>query len=80
MSSTENHLVVVMSVTYAYELAVLRQELEHAGIESFLKDELTVQVNPFLSNAIGGVKLQVRERDLPRTLEILKEGGYLETQ
>ena len=29
------------------------------------------------TSAIGGVKLQVLERDLNRTIEILKETGYV---
>jgi ssDNA-binding Zn-finger/Zn-ribbon topoisomerase 1 len=32
--------------------------------------------NVFISNAIGGVKLQVRENDLNHALEIMKEAGY----
>lgn len=41
-----------------------------------MKDELIAQVNPFYSNAVGGVKLQVKESDLELALEILNEGGY----
>jgi DNA-directed RNA polymerase subunit RPC12/RpoP len=51
--------------------------LESEGITCFVKDELTVQVHPFISNAIGGVKLQVKESDLSQTIEILKETGYI---
>ena len=42
------------------------------------QDELTVQVNPFYSNAIGGIKLQVLSSDLSRAIEILKEAGHIE--
>lgn len=31
------------------------------GIECYLKDEFTVTIDPLLSNAIGGIKLVVRE-------------------
>jgi hypothetical protein len=67
-----------MSFTYPYELAILRSRLESENIECFVKDELTVQVNPFYSNAIGGIKLQVRESDLQRAIVILKETRYLD--
>lgn len=69
-----------MTFTYPSELAVLRILLEAEGIECLVMDELTAQVNPFYSNAIGGVKLQVKESDIPRTIEILKEGGYLKNE
>jgi hypothetical protein len=70
--------ITVLTATYGYEIAVIRGRLESEGIACFVKDELTVQVNPFYSNAIGGVKLQVRESDLNQALEILKETGYIQ--
>ena len=63
---------------FGHELAVARSWLESEGVECYVKDELTVQVNPFYSNAIGGVKLQVREEDAERAIQLLKEGGFLE--
>ena len=72
-----NRFVTVKTFTYPLEVAVIRGRLEAEGIECFAQDELTAQVNPFYSNAIGGVKLQVRERDLSHAIEILEEAGYL---
>ena len=69
--------VTVLTVTFPHEVAVIRGRLESEGITCFVKDELTVQVNPFYSNAIGGVKLQVLESDLEQVVEILKETGYI---
>jgi len=66
-----------MTFTYPTELAVLRLRLEAEGIECRVLDELTVQVYSLYSNAIGGIKLQVKESDVPKTIEILKEGGYI---
>lgn len=51
----------------------MRGRLGAEGIECFLKDELTVAANPFLSNAVGGVKLQVRGEDVERATAILNE-------
>lgn len=62
------------------ELAILRGRLEADGIECRVLDELTVQVNPFYSNAIGGIKLQVKESDIQKAIEILKEGGYIKDE
>lgn len=69
--------VTVLTFYYAHETAIIRGRLESEGIACNIIDELTVQVNPLYSNAIGGVKLQVKESDFDRAIEILKEGGYL---
>jgi Zn finger protein HypA/HybF involved in hydrogenase expression len=69
--------ITVLTVTFPHEVAVIRGRLEAEGITCFVKDEMTVQVNPFYSNAIGGVKLQVLESDLNQAVEILKETGYI---
>ena len=72
-----DNFVTIKTFTYPIDLAVIRGRLEAEGIDCFAKDELVAQANPFLSNAIGGIKLQVRQRDLPKAIEILEEGGYL---
>jgi len=72
--------VTVLTFTFPYEVAIVRGRLESEGITCFTQDELTVQVNPFYSNAIGGVKLQVIESDLERAIEILKETGYIKEE
>lgn len=54
-----------------------RMLLEAEGIECRTLDELTAQVNPMYSQAIGGVKLQVKQTNLQKAVDILKEGGYL---
>jgi DNA-directed RNA polymerase subunit RPC12/RpoP len=63
--------------TYPYELAIVRGRLEADGIYCFVVNELILQVQPFYSFLIGGVKLQVRESDLQEVSYILKETGYL---
>ncbi len=69
--------VTIMTFTYPTELVVLRAQLEDDEIECRVLNELTVQVYPFYSNAIGGIKLQVKESDLQRATELLKAGGYI---
>src|SRR5689334_13746716 len=68
--------VTVASFTYPHEAAVLKGRLESEGIECFLRDELTVQVYNFYSNALGGVKLQVHKNDAESVYYILKDLGY----
>lgn len=56
-------LITVATYTYPHEMAISKSKLEAYGIECFVRDELTVQVNNFYSNAIGGVKLEVKENE-----------------
>lgn len=55
------------------DMIVAKAKLEANGIECFVKDELTAQVHNFLSHAMGGVKLQVLEKDVDRSVEILND-------
>jgi len=66
----------VLTFTYPYEAHLAQGFLESNGVESFLKDEMTVQVQSLISNAVGGVKLQVRIEDMDKARSILKDGGY----
>ncbi|MBS1615246.1 MAG: DUF2007 domain-containing protein [Bacteroidetes bacterium] len=64
-------LVTVRTYTYAYEAALAKSRLQSEDIYCFLKDELTIQANPFYSNALGGVKLQVPASEVRRAVDIL---------
>lgn len=69
--------ITVITCTFPHEANMVKSYLESNGIEVFLKDELTVQVNNYISNAVGGVKVNIKETDYPRGIELLKAGGYL---
>ena len=47
--------------------------LREEYINCYLQDEYSVTIDPFLSNAIGGIKLMVAESQAERAREILKE-------
>ncbi len=68
---------VVYTTIYPQDIYLPQSLLEADGMLTFIKDELTVQVQNFYSTAIGGVKLMVHESDLPRAIELLTAGGYL---
>ncbi len=74
-----DELVTIKVYSYQYELAVIRGRLEVEGIESFVQDELIVQTNPLYSNLVGGIKLQVRHKDVEISLRILQEVGHSDT-
>ncbi len=69
--------VTIMSFTFPTEAHIAKGYLESNGIETFMKDEMTAQVNNFYSNAIGGVKILVNESDYDKGIQLLKDGGYL---
>jgi hypothetical protein len=68
---------VIISFTYSYEAHLVKSKLESEGIEVFIRDELNAQVCEAGSNAIGGVKLCVRESDTVRAIYLLKKGGFI---
>lgn len=66
-------LVTIAVFQYTQEATVAQTLLDAAGIPYYLKDALTVEMDPFFSNAIGGVKLQVNEEDVDAAMEVLKD-------
>jgi len=65
------NLVQLATFMYPHEAHLAMGKLDAHGIESSLQDELTIQINNFYSNAIGGVKLHVLAEDLDRAKEVL---------
>ena len=53
------------------EALLAKGSLESAGIECFLVDDNMVRLDWFISNLIGGVKLQVAAEDVAEATEIL---------
>ena len=50
---------------------VAKSLLDSANIKCFLSDENTVRMDWLWSNALGGVRLWVREDDVPQATELL---------
>ena len=74
------NLVTIITFVYPHELGISRSLLESEEIECFVPDELTTNIQPFLSNAFGGIRLQVRESDVQRATEILINGGFIKRE
>lgn len=70
--------VEIISFTYPHEAHLAKAFLEASGIDVIIKDEFTVQVNNFYSNAIGGVKLFVEKNQVDEANLLLIDGGYIE--
>ena len=61
----------IESFTYSAEAQVVKGRMESKGIAVFLTDSHTVDTDPLVSKAIGGVKLNVYEKDREKAWEIL---------
>lgn len=69
--------IIVLTTVLPQEAHMAKTYLESFGIDVFIRDELTAQVDNFCSNAIGGVKLLVHESNFDKSIEYLKSGGYI---
>ncbi len=54
--------------------SLAKSMLDSAGIESFLSDDNLVRMDWLYSNAVGGIKLLVREEDAETARELLEQG------
>ncbi len=64
-------MVTIACCNLAAEAHAMRLHLEAEGIRVFLADEMTIAMDWLLSNAIGGVKVQVAEQDAQRAAQVL---------
>jgi len=69
----ENAFTKIGSWQYSSEAIIIKGKLEAEGLEVFMADNFTIDTDPLVSNAIGGVKIFVRTEDLPKAKEILAD-------
>ena len=65
-------MVTLTTLNWIGETDALCAQLEASGIKTSVPDQGAVTANPLYANAIGGIRVQVEESDLPRALEILQ--------
>ncbi|MEO8934824.1 MAG: DUF2007 domain-containing protein [Xanthomarina sp.] len=70
-----NTFKTIARFQYSSEAQIIKGRLEADGIEVFLSDNLTIDTDPLISNAIGGVKLKVYSHQSEEALEILNSIG-----
>ena len=63
--------VTVARFPYSTEAEIIKGRLESDGIQVFLKDNITIDTDPLVSQAIGGIKLKVLAKDEDKAREIL---------
>lgn len=71
--------VTVITFVTPYDSYVAQSLLESAGIPVFLRDENTIHVINIYSQGVGGVRLQVPEEYAQEALDLLTEGGFIES-
>jgi predicted RNA-binding Zn-ribbon protein involved in translation (DUF1610 family) len=64
-------LIEIANYQFSSEAYLFKGKLESEGIEVFLQNENTINTDPLLSNALGGVKLFVNSEDVQQSKQIL---------
>jgi predicted Zn-ribbon and HTH transcriptional regulator len=68
---SRDELVTIASYSHAEEAYVVWTRLQSEGILSFVADDYMVTMNWLYSNAVGGVKVRVRESDVEKAVRVL---------
>ncbi len=66
--------------TYPAEAQVMKGKLESEGISVFLRNEYTIAAEPFASNAMGGIKMDVYIEDFVKANAIVEQSDPEFTQ
>lgn len=69
----ENELITIATFNHGLEANIKKGLLENEGIPTFIRDENFVSQFPWGSQAVGGVKLQVRTEDAEKACELLQK-------
>ncbi|MGJ8683861.1 MAG: hypothetical protein ACSHWW_04520 [Nonlabens sp.] len=65
---------------YPAQAAVIKSKLESENIAVFLRDEFTIATDPFATNAIGGVKMDVYKEDYIKAIGLVEQSNPEITQ
>lgn len=65
-----DNYTILASFEYSTEAHLYKSKLDNEGIKTMLMDESTVDTDPLVSQAIGGVKLFIHNNDLEKALNI----------
>lgn len=67
------NIITLRSFDNYFLASITLTKLQGAGVNCYLKDENTVTIDPILSNAIGGIKIVVKEEDAAEAKKILQQ-------
>jgi predicted RNA-binding Zn-ribbon protein involved in translation (DUF1610 family) len=69
----ESIFTLIGRYQYTSEALIYKGKLESEGINVFIRDNAVIDANPLYSNAMGGVKLYVKNEDLSNAQEVLSQ-------
>lgn len=69
----ESIFTLIGRYQYTSQALIYKGKLESEGINVFIRDNAVIDANPLYSNAMGGVKLYVKNEDLPNAQEVLSQ-------
>lgn len=68
--------IIVFDTFYnPIEANIVKARLMDSGVQCFLSDENTITINPLYTQALGGVKLHLFEKDAELARRILEDQG-----
>ena len=73
-------LVTIKIFNNPIDFHMAKSYLGSFQIDCFEKDEYINQVNPFFTNAVGGIKLQVPSDQVEEAIQLLIEGGFSKSE
>ncbi len=73
-----DHYTILATFPYSTEAQVTKAKLEAEGLRVMLLDEKTVDSDPLISQAIGGVKLLVHNDNVKEAIKIYNQIRYYE--
>ena len=65
-------MITVARFSKAEEANLLRMQLEAGGVPAYVLDENTIQAYWFYSDAVGGVRVQIRDEDWEQAQVIMQ--------
>lgn len=69
----ESSFTLIGRYQYSSEAFIYKGKLESNGIEVFIRDNNIIDSNPLYSNAVGGIKLFVKNEAVGKAKELLSE-------
>lgn len=66
----DSNYSVLAVFDFSSEAYIIKSKLDNSGFNTMLMDEKTIDSDPLISNAIGGVKLLVHKNDFKEASEI----------
>ena len=69
----QNRWQTIRTYSTVIDAELARTKLESQDIECFVHDTFLLSINSFLTNALGGVRLDVKTEDAERALAVLND-------